>query len=60
MMSKLKSFRNSIIIPFILILIFSVNVNSWKLVWSEEFNDTFLNQNFWEIEVNCEGIHSQK
>ncbi len=57
MMNKLKSlFRNSIIIPSILIFIFSVNINSWELVWSEEFNNTFLNPNFWEIEINCEGL----
>ncbi len=57
-MNELKSLAaNTIIIQIIIIvLILPVNINSWKLVWSEEFNGDHLNLSLWQMEVKCEGL----
>jgi hypothetical protein len=54
-MNELKSLAaNTIIIQIIIIvLILPISINSWKLVWSEEFNSNRLNLSLWQIEVKC-------
>jgi hypothetical protein len=57
-MNELKSLAaNTIIIQIIIIvLILPINISSWELVWSEEFNGNRLDPSLWQIEVNCEGL----
>jgi hypothetical protein len=56
-MNELKSLAaNTIIIQIlIIVLILPININSWKLVWSEEFNDNPLNSSLWQMEAKCKG-----
>ena len=52
-----KTTKNIIIFTIIIMINCLDKLFAWNLVWSEDFNNTVLDSNIWNIEVNCNGLY---
>ena len=53
----LKTTKHIIIFTIIIMINCLDRLFAYNLVWSEDFDNTVLDSNIWNIEVNCDGLY---